>query len=72
MRHLDADVITSIYVLQVDGSDVLPAMALSQSNPASSPVHTLLEHAGPHPITNSYLECALRLSGGASIILSPA
>lgn len=36
MRHLDADVITSIYVLQVDGSDVLPAMALSQSNPASS------------------------------------
>lgn len=36
MRCLDADVITAIYVLQVDGSDVLPAMALLVSKPASS------------------------------------
>lgn len=36
MRYLDTDVITAIYVLQVDGSDVLPAMALLLSKPASS------------------------------------
>lgn len=40
MRHLDTDVITALYVLQVDGSDVLPTMAPLLSKPASS-VHTL-------------------------------
>lgn len=35
MKHLDTDVITAIYVLQVDGSDVLPVMALLLSKPAS-------------------------------------
>lgn len=41
MRHLDTDVITAIYALQVDGSDVLPAMAPLLSKPASS-VRTFL------------------------------